>query len=162
VPLSRPWNVLAWVAATLVALGLGLTVGLLWPDDDRSSDRTNLPAAERCLRWFSDLHTGGAILTEDQRQQVRRLVRPGAFATQEEALFQLWSIGRRESCARAERFGFVGNDGSLGPGAIDILDRCFFFHSLKVIEPDAEIAEQNIRRCRRIDDAVGRDPDDFG
>jgi len=50
----------------------------------------------------------------------------------------------------------------LGPGAIDILDRCFFFHSLKVIEPDAEIAEQILRRCCRIDEAVGRDPNDFG
>jgi len=50
----------------------------------------------------------------------------------------------------------------LGPGAIDILDRCFFFHSLKVIEPDAAVAEQILRRCRRIDEAIGRDPDDFG
>jgi hypothetical protein len=162
VPLSRLRNLLAWVAATLVALGVGLTVGLLWPDDDRPSGRTNLPAAERCLRWLSDLHTGAAVLTEEQREQVRRLVRRGAFATQEEALFQLWSVGRRESCARAARFGFVGTDGSLGPGAIDILDRCFFFHSLTAIEPDAEIAEQILRRCRRIDEAVGRDPDEFG
>ena len=87
----------------------------------------------------------------------------GAFETQEEeALFRLWSIGRRESCARAARFGFVGNDGSLGPGAIDILDRCFFFHSLKQIWPDAAAAERILRRCRRIDQAVGRDPNDFG
>lgn len=160
---SRPRNLLAWVAATLVALGLGLTVGLLWPDDDRSSDRINLPATERCMRWFSDLHTGAAVLTAEQRQYLRRLfVRPVVFATQEEALFALWSIGRRESCARAARFGFVGNDGSLGPGAIDILERCFFFHTLKLIEPDAEIADKTLRRCRRIDEAVGRDPDDFG
>jgi hypothetical protein len=153
---------LAWAAATLVALGLGLTVGLVWPSDERQIDRTNLPAVERCLRWFSDLHTGAAALTEEQRKQVGKLIPPGAYDTQEEALFRLWSIGRRESCARAARFGFVGNDGSLGPGAIDILDRCFFFHNLKLIEPDAAAAERVLRRCRRIDQAVGRDPNDFG
>lgn len=150
------------MAATLVALGLGLTVGLLWADDDRGSERSNLPATERCLRWLSDLSTRAATLAEEQRQQVRQLVKPDAFDTDEEALSQLWAIGRRESCARAARFGFVGSDGSLGVGAVDILNRCFFFHSLPVIEPDREAVEQTLRRCRDIDDAVGRDPDAFG
>ena len=160
-PLARPRN-LGWVAATLVALGLGLTVGLLWSDEDRVSKRSNLPATERCLRWLSDLSTGAATLAEEQRQQVRKLVKPDAFDTDEEALFQLWSIGRRESCARAARFGFVGSDGSLGVGAVDILNRCFFFHSLPIIEPDRAFVERTRRRCREIDQAVGRDPDDFG
>ena len=93
---------------------------------------------------------------------MRTLVRPGAFATPEEALFQVWAIGRRESCARAARFGFVGSDGSLGPGAIAILDRCLFFHSLKEVEPDAAEAERIAQECRRIDEAIGRDPNDFG
>jgi hypothetical protein len=150
------------VAATLVALVLGLTVGLLWADDDRASERSHLPATERCLRWLSDLSTGAATLAEEQRQQVRELVKPDAFDTDEEALSQLWAIGRRESCARAARFGFVGSDGSLGVGAVDILNRCFFFHSLPVIEPDRAFVERTLRRCREIDEAVGRDPDDFG
>jgi hypothetical protein len=102
------------------------------------------------------------LLSDDQRREVRKFVRPGAFSTDEAALYGLWAIGRREPCVRAARFGWVGSDGSLGPGVIDVLERCFFFYSLKKIEPNSARTERTLRECRRIDGVVGRDPKAFG
>jgi hypothetical protein len=152
------------VVAVLV-LTAGIAVGVLWPRDDSSDARPQLSATERCLRWLSDVGAGEAELTEEQRLQVQKLVRPGAFkrGQEEDGLFQLWAIGRREPCARAARFGLVGSDGSLGPFAIEILTECFFFHNLKRLgSDDPERAERTLSKCRRIDDVIGRDPNDFG
>ncbi len=141
---------------------LGIFVGLDLRNDGRDATRTDLAATERCLSWLSDLGAGKAKLAEEQRHEVRKLVRPGAFSTDEDALYGLWAIGRREPCARAARFGLVGSDGSLGPAALAILTECFFFHNLKQVEPDRRRAERTVRECRRIDDVIGRDPNDFG
>jgi hypothetical protein len=119
-----------------------------------------LAPTERCLRWLSDLGEGKAKLAAEQRQEVRTLVRPGAFGTDEEAMYGLWSIGRREPCARAARFGLVGSDGSLGPTTIAILDKCFFLYFGSGVDPDGEARTH--RECQRIDDVIGRDPNDFG
>ena len=93
---------------------------------------------------------------------MRTLVKRERFPSDEEALVALWAMGRQEPCARAARFGFVGTDGSLGPGAIAILNRCLFYLSIDLVETDRRRAEAVKRECSSIDAAVGRDPDDFG
>ena len=160
--IRRPRAVLLCTFLAGAAFAVGVAVGVSWPDDDEAAPAGrslgSLPANERCVRWLVDVENGTRKLTAEQRRQVVRAMHPRASDLARKPFRFLMS--RREPCARAARFGLVGSDGSLGPLALDILMKCELFHYLEA-ESD-EDSRNVVRDCRRIDAAIGRDPNQFG